>query len=283
MKFSVVIVNYDSWPHTLRCLKSLYETGYRDFEAVVVDNDRRPVPEIPYRARLIRNPQNAGFARACNQGIHVSGGEYVVLVNPDALVERDFFERLEEFFAENPGAGIVGPKIVEASGNLQLSARKEISLASGLVGRTSLLTRIFPRSAVVKRFFPAASELGGSVNVDWVSGACMAIRRRTLQEIGGMDERFFMYFEDADLCRRAREASWTVCYLPGVEVVHHTGASSRSKPRAILRLHKSAFLYHRKYGPRGPLNLYSALVLLGLAARASVRLAVSRLPDREAG
>lgn len=275
MKFSVVIVNYDSWPHTLRCLKSLYDTGYKDFEAVVVDNDRRPVPEIPYPARLVRNPQNAGFARACNQGIHVSSGEHVVLVNPDALVERDFFERLEEFFAENPRAGIAGPKIVDALGNLQLSARREIGFVSGILGRTSLLTRIFPRSTVVKRLFPAAGENTGPLDVDWVSGACMAVRRRTLEEIGGMDERFFMYFEDADLCRRAREAGWSVCYLPLIEVFHQTGASSRSKPRATFRLHKSAFLYHRKHGPHGPLNLYSALVLLGLLGRALIKLAAS--------
>jgi GT2 family glycosyltransferase len=121
--------------------------------------------------------------------------------------------------------------------------------------------------------FPAAEEPSGPVRVDWVSGACMAVRRRVLEEVGGFDERFFMYFEDADLCRRAREAGWGVYYLPDAQVVHETGASSRDRPRAILRLHKSAFLYHRKHGPHGPLGLYDALVLLGLCARAGVRVA----------
>ena len=88
-----------------------------------------------------------------------------------------------------------------------------------------------------------------------------------------MDERFFMYFEDADLCRRAREAGWLVYYLPQVEVLHHTGASSRSKPRAVWNLHKSAFLYHRKHGAHGPLNLYSLPVAAGLCARALAKLA----------
>jgi GT2 family glycosyltransferase len=87
-----------------------------------------------------------------------------------------------------------------------------------------------------------------------------------------MDERFFMYFEDADLCRRAREAGWLVYYLPQVQILHHTGASSRSRPRAIWNLHKSAFLYHRKHGPHGPLHLYSPFVLLGLCLRALARL-----------
>lgn len=101
----------------------------------------------------------------------------------------------------------------------------------------------------------------------------MAVRRRVLEEIGPLDERFFMYFEDADLCRRTREAGWSVYYLPHIEVTHQAGGSTRSRPRAIWRLHKSAFLYHRKHGDRGPLNLFSALVLLGLTARALAKLA----------
>lgn len=205
MKFSIITVNYASWPYTLRCVDSLYETGYEDFEVVVVDNDQESaVPEIPHPVRLIRNPENVGFARACNQGILASDGECVVLINPDTLVEGDFFEGLKEFFEENPEAGVAGPRIVDGEGNLQLSARKELGFASGFLGRTSLLTRLFPKNPLLKRLFPAAKKLSGPTVVDWVSGACMVIRRRTIEEIGPMDERFFMYFEDADLCRRAR-------------------------------------------------------------------------------
>jgi N-acetylglucosaminyl-diphospho-decaprenol L-rhamnosyltransferase len=272
MKFSVVVVNYNSWPYSLRCIDSLYSTGYEDFEVVVVDNDTEAVPTIPHPVRLIRNLENVGFAKACNQGVLASKGEYVLLTNPDTLVERDFFESLDTFFDKNPRVGVAGPRIVDGEGNLQLSARKELGFASGLLGRTSLLTRLFPKSPLVKRLFPAVEKLTGPTSVDWVSGACMSIRRQTLEEIGPMDERFFMYFEDADLCRRAREADWLVCYLPQVEVFHHTGASTHAKPRAIWNLHKSAFLYHRKYGPYGPLQLYSLLTLLGLCTRALAKL-----------
>ncbi len=275
MKFSAVTVNYRSWPYTLRCIDSLYGTGYRDFEVVVVDNDQGVVPEIPRPVRLIRSPENVGFARACNRGMAASSGEYVVFINPDTLVESGFFESLEEFFDENPRAGMAGPNIMEADGNRQLSARKDPSFISGILGRTSLLTRLFPKSALVRHLFPAAAKLPGPTTVDWVSGACMIVRRRTLEEIGPMDERFFMYFEDADLCRRARDAGWLVYYLPQVEVLHYTGASSGNRPRAIWDLHKSAFLYHRKHGRHGPLGLYSLLVLGGLAGRALARLATS--------
>jgi GT2 family glycosyltransferase len=272
VRFSVVTVNYGSWPYTLECLDSLYRTGYEDFEVMIVDNGWEKPPEIPGPVRLIRNPENVGFAKACNQGISASSGEYVVLVNPDTVVEENFFESLEDLFGENPKVGIVGPKVVDGEGRLQLSARKELSFVSGLLGRTSLLTRLFLKSPLVRRLFPAAEKLTGPTEVDWISGACMAIRRRIVEEIGPMDERFFMYFEDADLCRRAREAGWLIYYLPQVEVLHHTGASTRAKPRAIWNLHKSAFLYHRKHGPHGPLQLYSLLTLLGLCLRVLAKL-----------
>jgi N-acetylglucosaminyl-diphospho-decaprenol L-rhamnosyltransferase len=275
VKFSAVTVNYRSWPYTLRCIDSLHATGYEDFEVVVVDNDQESPPEIPHPVRLIRNPQNVGFARACNQGMEVSRGENVLFINPDTVVEDDFFESLERFLSENPGAGVAGPRIVGADGDVQLTARKELSFVSGVLGRTSLLTRLFPKNPLVRRLFPAAEKLTGPTAVDWIAGTCMAVRRRTLEEIGGMDDRFFMYFEDTDLCRRAREAGWLVYYLPHIEVFHHSGASSGDRPRAIWNLHKSAFLYHRKYGPHGPLGLYSLLTLAGLTGRALVKLAAS--------
>ena len=100
----------------------------------------------------------------------------------------------------------------------------------------------------------------------------MVVRRPLLEEVGTFDERFFMYFEDADLCRRVRGAGWLVYYLPHIEVIHQTGGSSRSKPKAIWLLHKSAFLYHRKHGTHGPFGLFSGMVLAGLAVRALAKL-----------
>ena len=102
MKFSVLIVNYASWPLTLRCIESLDETGYGDFETVVVDNDSGEPPELPAGVRLIRNKENVGFARAHNRGIAASTGDIVILINPDTVVEKDFFDNLEAFFARDP-------------------------------------------------------------------------------------------------------------------------------------------------------------------------------------
>lgn len=280
MKFSVVLVNYASWPLTLRCIESLFGTGYEGFEVVVVDNDAGPVPEMRWPVNLIRNPVNVGFARACNRGIDASTGEYVVLVNPDTTVERDFFARFETLLGSNSDVGVAGPRVLDESGRVQLSARKEVGAVSGLLGRTSLLTRLFPRSRAVRRLFPAAAAPEGPATVDWVSGACMVLRRRVLEEVGGLDGRFFMYFEDADLCRRTRASGWLVLYLPGVSVTHRAGGSSRSSARAVWHLHRSAFLYHRKHGPHGPLSLYTPVVAAGLALRVLAKLAASYLGGR---
>jgi N-acetylglucosaminyl-diphospho-decaprenol L-rhamnosyltransferase len=213
VKFSVVIVNYASWPLTVRCVESLKASGYTGFEVVIVDNDRPEPPEIGSPVRVIRNLGNAGVARAWNQGISASTGEIVVLINPDTVVGSDFFERVEAFFEENASAGVAGPRILDDDGTLQLSARTEVSMISGLFGRTSLLTRLFPRSTLVRNQFPAITDDSVSTQADWVSGACMAVRRRVLEEIGPLDERFFMYFEDADLCRRARGGGGGVFFL----------------------------------------------------------------------
>ena len=275
MKFSVIIVNYHSWPLTLTCIASLRATSREDMEIIVMDNDTERVPDLPQGVRLVRSGENLGLTKAWNRVMPGTTGEFVVLLNPDTVVEEDFFDRVEDFFREGPPAGVAGPRIMDASGELQLSARKEISPLSGLLGRTSLLTRLFPKNSIVKGQFPALGELSQPTKVDWVSGACMVVRRETLVRISPLDERFFLYFEDVDLCRRAREAGWPVFYLPDVEVLHQTGGSSRSKPRAIWLLHKSAFLYHRKHGSHGPFGLFSAAVALGLAVRALSKLLAS--------
>ena len=275
------IVNFASWPLTLRCLESLRQTDYGDYEVVVVDNDTVSPPNLPAEVRLLRTGENLGFGRAHNRGLAATGGEIVVVLNPDTVVERGFFRKLDGFFSGHGEVGVVGPRILDSAGEVQLSARREVTLISGLLGRTSFLTRLFPKSSLVKDQFPAVTG-ASPAPVDWVSGACMAIRREALPKGGLFDERFFMYFEDADLCRRVREAGWRIFYVPQVEVVHGTGGSSRSKPKAIWMLHKSAFLYHRKHGTHGPLNLYSAAVLLGLAARAFVKLATGYAVDLQA-
>lgn len=284
MKFSAVLVNYaGSWDMVSACLKSLERdaaaTPGVELEAIVVDNDDRPArpQELPAGAVVIGAERNLGFARAVNRGIVASTGEVIVLVNPDSLVKSGFFRYFRELFSGDASVGIAGPRILDADGTVQLSARREISLVSGLLGRTSLLTRLFPKSRLVREQFPTDRPDGSPSEVDWVSGACLLVRREALKAAGLLDERFFMYFEDADLCRRVREKGYRVLYAPAVRVVHDAGGSTPSKPLATLRLHRSAFLYHRKHGSPGPLGLATVLVALGLLARTAAKLAAYAL------
>ena len=128
MKFSVIVVNYHSWPLTLACVDSLLATGRDDAEVIVVDNDTEGVPDLPSDVRLFRSGENLGLTRAWNRAIPKTTGDLVVLLNPDAVVGGDFFDRVEAFFGGEPRAGVAGPRILDAGGELQLSARKEISL-----------------------------------------------------------------------------------------------------------------------------------------------------------
>jgi N-acetylglucosaminyl-diphospho-decaprenol L-rhamnosyltransferase len=280
VRYSAVIVNYDSWPYTLRCIEALEESGGDELEVIVVDNEGGSAPELPAGVRLVPAPENLGFGRAANRGMEAAGGDLIVLINPDSLVGPGFFERVRGCFEQRPEVGIAAPKVLDSDGELQLSARREVGPLSGILGRTSLLTRLFPESPAVRRMFPALRELVEPTPVDWVSGACMVLKREALEQVGGFDERFFMYFEDADLCRRMRGMGWLVCYLPELEVTHLTGKSTRSKPLALWRLHKSAFLYHRKHGRHGPLNIYSAAVLLGLGFRFLAKLGFGVVSDQ---
>lgn len=243
-------------------------------EAIIVDNDPPGSGVAPEGAEVVVSGRNVGFARAVNLGLRRASGEYIVLINPDSTLEGGFFGAVSEFFGVNPQVGVIGPRVLDADGAVQLSARREFSFISGLFGRTSLLTKLLPESRFVRDHFPTTDSEESSP-VDWVSGACMVVRREVFEQIGLLDERFFMYFEDADLCRRAREAGFGVAYLPQASVVHDAGGSTRSRPQAILRLHRSAYLYHRKHRPEGSPAILDALVLAGLAARAAAGLVLA--------
>ncbi|MGI8650195.1 MAG: glycosyltransferase family 2 protein [Rubrobacter sp.] len=283
MKFSFVLVNYaDSWALISACLKSVARAASVsgvEYEAIIVNNDppeQAADPETTKATKIVEVGRNIGFARAVNLGIREASGDFIVLINPDSTLGDGFFENVSSFLAGNPLVGVVGPRILDVDGAVQLSARREFSFISGLFGRTSLLTRLLPESRFVRDHFPATTTESPSP-VDWVSGACMVIRRSVFERVGLLDERFFMYFEDADLCRRAREAGYEVFHLPQVVVVHDAGGSTSSHPLAVFRLHRSAFLYHRKYGRHGPFGVLSLLVAVGLAARAVAGLAAHLL------
>ncbi len=283
---SVVIVNFNAGEHLRTCIESLVQhLDGLTWDGVVIDNassDGSPelVVDLSANVRLVRNSTNVGFGRAVNQGIAASTGDLVLLLNPDCKVLPGLVEGLRTELEAHNRCAIVGPRVLDADGALQGSARGDPTFFTGLFGRSTLLTRLLPGSAPARtnvRTTEALESGQSSVEVDWVSGACMLVRREALEGVGGFDERFFLYWEDADLCIRLRHAGFHIRYVPGAEVIHHVGQSSRSAQELSIReFHRSAYLYYATHRASGALNPVRWIAWLVLAARCQWKLAVSR-------
>ena len=208
--------------------------------------------------RLVRNSENAGFAAAVNHGVSTSAGDLVLVLNPDCQIRPEAVRRLTATLDRQARCAVVGPRVLSQDGSVQGSARGDPTMVTGLFGRSTLFTRLFPRTPVAQRNVKQETFGSGQpdgAEVDWVSGACMLARRTALSEIGGFDQRYFLYWEDADLCRRLRDAGWTIRYVPAAEAVHAVGGSSDSTgPLAVRAFHRSAFTYYTTHVARGQWN-----------------------------
>jgi hypothetical protein len=269
---SVVIVSFNSGQYLLRCLESVAEHAPAARVVVIdnasVDGSERLAETSGGRVELLRNQTNLGFARAVNQGLARAPGDLVLVLNPDCRLLPGAVDLLAEELARHPECAIVGPQILNADGTIQGSARGDPTLLTGLFGRSTLLTRLFPGSRPARRNVrvDAARVSGGeSVEVDWVSGACMLARSEALKGVGGFDERYFLYWEDADVCRRLRRQSCSIRHVPAAQVLHTGGRSSRSAPTlATQAFHRSAYTYYATHVARTRLPLAFAWFLLTL-------------------
>lgn len=251
---TAVLVNYNAGPELRRALQSIAdELVAVSWDAVVVDNasldgSSSIVGEFAPNARLVHNEDNVGFARGVNQGISASSGSLVLIMNPDCRLVAGSFALLHKVLRRRESCAIVGPCILDPDGTVQGSARGDPDMFTGLFGRSTLLRRLLPGLAVSKRNVIVDEPARGtkdSVVVDWLSGACMLARRDALQSVNGFDERYFLYWEDADLCRRLRARGYHVRYVPGAVAVHRVGHSSRrARASAIRAFHESAYLYY---------------------------------------
>ncbi len=227
--------------------------------------------------RYSRNPENPGFGEAVNRAAGRGRGELILLLNPDARVEPGFFAAILKIMAARPDIGILGPRIRENDGRIQHSARSFPTFLTGLFGRDSVLSRRFPNHPAVRRNLrtldisddisddiPDAEGAFRLVPVDWVSGACMVIRRAALPDDRVFAAGYFMYWEDADLCRRMAASGFGIRYFTGASVMHHGGASSRSRPaRSRAHAHWSAFRIYARMLPAwaGPWLAPAAVIL----------------------
>ncbi len=266
---SIIIVNWNTKEHLLRCLKSVFQSeGSHSREVIVVDNGSQDGSEEEAKRlfpgiRLIANARNLGFARATNQGINIASGKYLLLLNPDTEVKGRAIEELVAFMESHPGAGIAGGQLLNGDGTKQNSIANFPSLATELLNK-SLLRRIFPG-----RFPGKEKNYPSPIEVESVIGACMIVKREAVEQVGVLDEDYFLFWEETDWCYRVRKGGWKIYHVPQAEVVHFQGRAAETRKReAKVEYYQSRYQFFRKN--RGDLQWF--LLLVGLMARLAIEL-----------
>lgn len=233
MQVSVIIVSYNVKEFLQQCILSVKNSlSSLKHEIIVVDNNsvdgtneiiRYKFPEIT----LIENKTNRGFAAACNQGLSISRGGYLLLLNPDTMIQEDTIQTMINFFESVPDAGAAGCKILNADGTLQLACRR--SFPTPLVALPKILgfSRLFPRVKIFGKYNLTYEDPNKVIEVDAVSGSFLFFRREVYERIQGLDESFFMYGEDLDYCYRIKQAGWKIYYVPYTKIIHYKGESAK--------------------------------------------------------
>jgi GT2 family glycosyltransferase len=273
---AVLIVNYKIYEDLARTLASL-EPFIRPDDQIVVVDQASDADEMR-RLCLRRHPQvtwiptteNIGFAAAVNLGVRQSTAPYLLLLNPDAMLEGPVPEVLERWLRDHPDTAVVGPRVLNMDGTTQASARRFPGPTTALAGRSTWLTTRFPDNWLSRRNLPGRMAVE-QLEVDWLAGSCFMTPRAVFTALGGFDDGFFLYWEDADYCRRATDRGLRCVYLPTVAVRHAGGRSVSLDPAPAIRaFHKSAYrLYLKHAGPVG--RLFAPLTQMGLWLRGEVR------------
>jgi GT2 family glycosyltransferase len=273
---SIVLVSWNSWDDIERCIESLYEhTTSATIELVIVDNAspdgtaRRARETFP-SAVLVENTENVGFARACNQGMAAASADLLLVLNSDTYVADDVVGRAADYLRHRPEIAMLGVELQWPDGRRNYTARRRLSV------RWSLFERLWFYKLVPS---PRREELllGGfwnedrDVEVDWLAGAFMLLRKEAFQRSGGFDPRFFMYGEDSEWCMRLRRMGYRILYAPRVGVVYHHGSSSSgsvwSRREILARGHRGGLqAYAMIYGRRRA-ALYRLAELFGCVVR----------------
>jgi GT2 family glycosyltransferase len=240
MKLSIIIVSWNVQQDLVRCLRSIEENRpCAEYETIVVDNAssdgtvdriRHVFPDLA----VVANKENRGFAAANNQGIKKSQGRYLFLLNPDTIVHPHSLDALVEFMDKNGDVGACGPKLLNEDGTIQPSTRHFPTFRGALYRHTAFrFLRIF--RGEYDKFLMKAFEYDRQMDVDEVTGAALMVRRSAIEQVGDMDESFFMYYEEVDLCYRTKQAGWRIVFIPG-PVITHLGGRSANQISVLSRV-----------------------------------------------
>lgn len=273
-RISIIIVNYNVKEYLEQALVSIKKSlANFSYEIFVVDNAsvdgsvahiRRRFPEV----KLIPLTENVGFGRANNMAIKEARGEYVVLINPDTVVEEATFSELVRFFEDYQNAGAVTCKIIDANGSFSIDCRHSIPTPMIAFWKVIGFSRLFPRSKIFAKYNLTYMDENTVSEVPAISGSFMMIKKEVLDRVGGFDERFFMYCEDIDLCHRINEEGFKIYYVPSTQIVHYKGESTKKDNLDYIKtFHQSLYQFFQKYYGRSHILLFRWIIVLGIFFR----------------
>ncbi len=276
MRLSVAIVNWNTTNLLAACVRSILTFPPKsDCEIIVVDNDSKDFEEQQFRAefpavKLIRNSENAGYAKGNNQALKEAQGDYILLLNPDTEVTEGALDALVEFMDGHPSAGAAGAKLIRPNGDVDRSVRS--FPYPGPIGWEYVgLARLFPRSKVFGAYRMTWFGYDSEAQVDQPMGSALIIRTKTLREIGTMDESFPIFFNEVDWLYRAKQAGWQTYFVPGAVVVHHGGSSTKQVRRKemVRESHRSLLRFYAKHfkGRICPLSYYFTVACIRVSMR----------------
>lgn len=279
MKLSVVIVNYNVKYFLEQCLHTAIRAGEKvSSEIIVVDNDsvdgscqmmEEKFPEV----KLIANKENLGFSKANNQAIRIAKGEYILLLNPDTVVEEDSFQKIVEFMDKTPDAGGLGVKMIDGKGRFLPESKRGLPTPEVAFWKMFGFSRLFPRSKRFGQYHLGYLDNNQIHEVDVLAGAFMLLRRETLAKVGLLDEDYFMYGEDIDLSYRITKGGYKNYYFPETTILHYKGESTKKGSVNYVRVFYNAMIiFAGKHFSKGNARRYAILINLAIYFRALLSL-----------
>ena len=277
MKLSIVIVNYNVEHFLEHCLLSVRKAIKNiDAEIFVVDNNsvdssvnmlKNKFPEV----KLIKNKENVGFAKANNQAIRISTGEYVLLLNPDTVVEEDTFTKCLSFMDSHIDAGGLGVKMIDGQGKILKESKRGFPTPWVCFCKMTGLASIFPNSKKYCGYYMGHLPYTETNQVNILAGAFMLIRKKTLDEVGLLDETFFMYGEDIDLSYRITKAGWKNYYFADTSIIHYKGESTKKGSlNYVYTFYNAMDIFAKKHLSGGQTKIFSLIIKLAIWARATL-------------
>lgn len=279
MDISVIIVSYNVRHFLEQCLLSVRKASKdTSCEVFVVDNNsadgscsmvRGEFPEV----KLLMNQENRGFSAANNQALKLTQGRFILLLNPDTIVEEDTFKRCLEFMADHPDAGIAGVKMIDGKGRFLPESKRGIPTPETAFYKIIGFSRLFPKSEKFNRYYLGNHDNNNTCRAEIISGAFMFIRREAFLKAGFLDEDFFMHGEDIDYCYRVLHQGYNNYYFPGTKIIHYKGESTRKEGlNVFIALHRAMIIFVRKHFSRGEFKNYILIIQAAIILRAGLSL-----------